>query len=86
MNLGVERFLMLGCLAVLILELPQLLEDWRLGDGYPGEVPQPVVVVEATPEQLQQSELQLAEADEQLAKLNGMDPVGQIELPATPGL
>jgi hypothetical protein len=33
MNPGIERFLILGCLAVLILELPGLLADLTLGDG-----------------------------------------------------
>jgi hypothetical protein len=33
MNPGMERFLILGCLAVLILELPGLLADLTYGDG-----------------------------------------------------
>ncbi|MDF1798733.1 MAG: hypothetical protein P1V81_06120 [Planctomycetota bacterium] len=33
MNLGVERFLILGCIAVLILEAPSLMADLTRGDG-----------------------------------------------------
>ena len=33
MNPGVERFLILGCIAILILEAPSLLKDLRFGDG-----------------------------------------------------
>jgi len=33
MNLGIERFLILGCIAVLILEAPSLMADLARGDG-----------------------------------------------------
>ncbi len=33
MNPGVERFLILGCIAILILEAPSLLGVLRFGDG-----------------------------------------------------
>ena len=33
MTPGIERFLLLGCLAILVLEAPSLLADLSLGDG-----------------------------------------------------
>ncbi len=38
MNLGIERFLVLGCIGVAILELPHVLDDLRHRDGYPAFV------------------------------------------------
>lgn len=70
MNLGVERFLILGCVAVLVMEVPQLIQDWRIGDGFVEPRPAPVVV-----------ELEQVELLEQLV----LDEL-QVELPGTPGL
>jgi len=80
MNLGIERFLLLGCIAILILELPEILSDLRLGDGFPGAGVAVVVEVQAAPE--------LAFTDDVLAKLVAHEPLVQepVRLPATPGL
>jgi len=79
MNLGIERFLILGCIAVLILELPQLFTDLELGDGFPATSPvaTPVVVVVAEVPEPAAPVLMVLEGDV-LAEA--------VELPSVPGL
>ena len=58
MNLGVERFLILGCLAVVILELPHL-----LGDVESASVQAQIreqMLVEKTPEVFSDGDVEMA--------------------------
>lgn len=78
MNLGIERFLILGCIAVLIVEVPQLMRDWRMGDGFvAGSIEAPSFVLEL--EGTESNGVLLG----QLAVLVAEEP---IMLPSTPGL
>ena len=83
MNLGIERFLILGCVAVLILELPEILTDLRLGDGFPGVTAPAALVAEVAEPSTSTLELVLEPESDVLAKLVAHEPVW---LPATPGL
>ena len=82
MNLGVERFLILGCVAVLILELPQLVDDLEFGDGYPGVAPAGAALGELALQALESPQLEL-HPEAALAVVVTHEPA---ELPATPGL
>lgn len=81
MNLGIERFLLLGCFAILILELPELVVDVELGDGFPGAQPSPALVVEASaPESAEGLAL------DELVAVEATVPEQVFTLPSVPGL
>jgi hypothetical protein len=87
MNLGIERFLILGCIAVLILELPQLVLDVELGDGFPGSRGERALAAEAL---IEPAPIEVAR-EECLDPLAGDILVGLVAsdaalLPATSGL
>ena len=89
MNPGVERFLILGCIAILILEAPSLLGDLRFGDGsyavLAAERPAPTVELlasEVAPEPPEALELAVEPEPEVLA-LAELPPE---LLPEQPGL
>jgi len=67
MSPGVERFLILGCIAILILEAPSLLKDLRLGNGSYA-----VLAAERAP--LVEAEVRPAESGEPVAPVSHQEP------------
>lgn len=88
MNLGLERFLLLGCFAVLILELPQVFLDLRLGDGFSIDqsATSPVARLLPVIDEQPVSKEELESKPLQHGFLAQLEPIEAVKLPSTPGL
>jgi len=89
MNAAVIRALVLGCVAILILELPEVVDDYQRGDGFATVSAEQIELDRAAALEASAAEelvREASQAPESLASLLGAEAIEPVELSAIPGL
>lgn len=81
MSSVLERVLLLGCIAILLLELPGVIADWRFGDGF-AQVEQ----AQRASDALAASEVEGADTTSAVFAALLEEAAAPVELAAVPGL
>lgn len=86
MNVAVIRALILGCVAILILELPEVVDDYQRGDGFAAVAAEQVELDRAAALEAEAPDRASAPAFEALAQWAREDAPEPVEMAAVPGL